>query len=250
MPDSPQKPGTPLVEVESTDRWVAGKTRDELLADLKIYLARLRDNPHSIIDRLRVAAIQLRLGREQEALIHYEGVLRGYVGEGQILSAIALCQRILALYPKLPRIQRILAALYARAPRESGVPHPITPIANALEDQGTSTFLPSNQLPDEDGDQLVVRSVFPESRRSPVERRGRDLLDGSDDLRPTLPYAQQLRPPSGQRAPLPVPRDEGATQPLPLTTPKKTEPPLPEPKRKRKGQGQDEVLLLTRPKKR
>jgi hypothetical protein len=248
MPDS-SKPGTPLVEVESTDRWVAGKTRDELLADLKIYLARLRDNPHSIIDRLRVAAIQLRLGREQEALIHYEGVLRGYVAEGQILSAIALCQRILALYPKLPRIQRILAALYARAPRDSGVPHPITPIANALEDQGTSTFLPGDQLPDEDsGDQLVVRSVFPESRRSPVDRRGRDLLDGSDDLRPTLPYAQQLRPPTGQQAQLPVARDEGTTQPLPLTTPKKTEPPLAEPERKK--QGKDEVLLLTRPKKR
>src|SRR5512141_1727482 len=106
MADPPQKPGAPIAEVESTDRWVAGKTRDELLADLKTYLARLRDNPHSIIDRLRVAAIQLRLGREQEALIHYEGVLRGYVGEGQILSAIALCQRILALYPRLPRIQR------------------------------------------------------------------------------------------------------------------------------------------------
>jgi tetratricopeptide (TPR) repeat protein len=226
MSDSPQKPSGPgLVEVESTDRWVAGKSRDELLADLKIYLARLRDNPHSLVDRLRVAAIQLRMGREQEALIHYEGVLRGYVAEGQILSAIALCRRILALYPNLPRIQRILAALYARAPRESGLPHPVTPIVG--EEQVTSTFLPGDEGPrNSEGDKLVVRSVFPESRRSPVEHRGRDLLSASDDLRPTLPY-----------------------------TPRRREEAVPERQRKPTGPFQvepagenDEVVLLTRPK--
>lgn len=114
--------------IESTDRWVAGKDKDELFADLKVYLERLRDNPRSIVDRLRVAAIQLRLGRVQEALVHYEGVLRGYVADGQIMSAIALGQRILAMYPELPRLQQFLAALYARAPRGSiDTPSAVTP---------------------------------------------------------------------------------------------------------------------------
>ena len=55
------------------------------------------ESPHPWqVIRAEAAAIQLRLGREQEALIHYEGVLRGYVAEAQILSAIALCQRIRA----------------------------------------------------------------------------------------------------------------------------------------------------------
>jgi hypothetical protein len=193
MSENSNRPGAPPVEVESTDRWVAGKTKDELLADLRVYLARLRDNPHSIVDRLRVAAIQLRLGRDQEALIHYEGVLRGYVGEGQVMSAIALCRRILALYPNLPRIQRILAALYAHAPHgATGAPTPVTPI-RSLEDQPTTTFVvgdsPSPRDPGNEG--FVVSSVFPEGRRSPVQRHARELLETNEDLRPTIPYLPQ-----------------------------------------------------------
>jgi hypothetical protein len=166
--------------VENTDRWVAGKSRDELMADLRVYLARLRDDPRSIIDRLRVAAIQLRLGRPQEALIHYEGVLRGYVADGQIPSAIALCQRILALYPELPRMQRILAALYARAPRSSGIAMPI-----AADDRAANSVLTAKQ------GRLVMQSVFPESRRSPVKGGERGVVEEAEDLRATMPYLEQ-----------------------------------------------------------
>ncbi len=204
--------GSP-VEIESTDRWVGGKSEAELLADLKVYLACLRDNPHSLVDRLRVAAIQLRLGRVQEALVHYEGVLRGYVSDGQILSAIALCQRILAIYPHLPRIQRILAALYARVPHgATAMPTPVSPIADPLEDRATTTFVVGDGLASRDPaaqevEGEVMESVFPERRKSPTSPpRGRDLLQSSDDLRPTMPYPQQRQ---AAREPLqPVSTDE------------------------------------------
>ncbi|MCK5799174.1 MAG: hypothetical protein KAI47_18400, partial [Deltaproteobacteria bacterium] len=51
------------VEADGAERWVSGKSEEELLADLRAYLSRLREDPHNIQDRLRVAAIQLRLGR-------------------------------------------------------------------------------------------------------------------------------------------------------------------------------------------
>ncbi len=69
------------------DHWVMGKTKAQLMVDLKLYLGRLRDDPRSITDRLRVAAIQLRLGRIDEAMIHYEGVLGGYISSNQPVSA-------------------------------------------------------------------------------------------------------------------------------------------------------------------
>ena len=65
------------VDVESAERWVSGKTEQELLSDLKVYSARLLEDPHGIQDRLRVAAIQLRLNigfRQRQAgrtTIHY-----------------------------------------------------------------------------------------------------------------------------------------------------------------------------------
>ncbi len=134
MTDKRRRKVSQPVSIESTDRWVAGKDKDELFTDLKVYLERLRDNPRSIVDRLHVAAIQLRLGRVQEALVHYEGVLRGYVADGQIMSAIALGQRILAMYPELPRLQQFLAALYARAPRGSlDTPSAVTPFTDDQE---------------------------------------------------------------------------------------------------------------------
>ena len=164
----------PIAVAESNERWVSGKSQDELLSDLRVYSARLRDDPHSIQDRLRVAAIQLRLGRVEEALVHYEGVLRGYVSRGQVLSAIALCKRILRIYPDLSRLQRILAALYARVPHEiNDGPTPVTPIAagddgSFLLDEGRSD--PS----------VVVESVFGREATGLHERPGssRDLLGG------------------------------------------------------------------------
>jgi hypothetical protein len=200
MSSSGKLPTGHPIEIESTDRWVGGKTEAELLADLKVYLACLRDNPHSLVDRLRVAAIQLRLGRVQEALIHYEGVLRGYVADGQIMSAIALCQRILAIYPHLPRIQRILAALFARVPHgASNMPTAVSAIVDPIEERSTTTFVVGDGLASRDPaaqevEGEVMESVFPERRRSPTATpRGRDLLQSSDDLRPTMPYPQQAK---------------------------------------------------------
>jgi hypothetical protein len=259
------------LEIESTDRWVAGKSEEQLLSDLKVYLARLRDDPRSLVDRLRVAAIQLRLGRVQEALIHYEGVLRGYVAEGQIMSAIALCQRILAIYPDVPRIQRILAALYARAPHgATGAATPVTPVTPSLEEQPTTSFVVAEQ------DEEVVDRVFPPSRHAELARRGQDLLT-TDDLRPTMPYAQQARrsvledaptthhvqdtgdfeaPTIPPGSPMLLTRPKGAAAaPLPTTDelgPPETLPPEtlpPEELPFEELPPEEEVVLLTKPKK-
>jgi len=179
-----------LQEVESTERWVASKSQEELLADLKVYLAHLRDNPRSIPDRLRVAAIQQRLGRTQEALIHYEGVLRGYIQEGQVMSAIALCQRILVHYPDLPRIQRLMAALNARAPHGSTpAPSPVTPIATGLEEAATTSFVVEEDEEQGTDRNVVVDRVFPEVQRSRVRTTPLGAVhDQPDDTRPTVPY--------------------------------------------------------------
>lgn len=93
---------------QASGTWVMGKTREQLLLDLKYFLGRLRDDPRSISDRLRVAAIQLRLGRIDEALIHYEGVLGGAIACGQLESAAILCRRLLHSFEHLPRIEAIL----------------------------------------------------------------------------------------------------------------------------------------------
>ena len=182
----------PGLEAESTERWISGKSEEELLADLKAYSSRLRDDPHSIPDRLRVAAIQLRLGRIEEALVHYEGVLRGYVAKGQVMSAIALCRRILSIYPDLPRLQRILAALYARVPHgASDAPTPVTPIED--EDAQTRSFVMQGGGEDDDE---VAEGMWEHGgsglREVPTTR---ELL-GSDELKPTMPYDRQ-RPPTG-----------------------------------------------------
>ncbi len=172
----------PAPDVESTERWVSGKSEQQLLSDLKVYSARLQEDPRGTQDRLRVAAIQLRLGRIEEALIHYEGVLRAYVAQDQVLSAIALCKRILSIYPDIPRLQRILAALYARVPhQESPGPTPVTPIAMdkapiVLQDEAAGG-----------GQEMVVNRLFSGSAQG---QRSHDLLD-DDDFRPTIPY---LRP--------------------------------------------------------
>jgi len=222
----------PPIEAESSDRWVAGKTREELLADLKVYLARLRDNPHSLVDRLRAAAIQLRLGRTQEALIHYEGVLRGYVAEGQIMSAIALCQRILGIYPELPRVQRILAALYARAPRDSGLPHPVTPV-EALEERPTTTFAEGEGVgevgrrrgrgnhgaDDREEGGAELRSIFSDGQGGPLDQRGRGqrerlLHEATEEQRPTMPYQVQARPYPEEAPTQRAPRSRSPSEPL------------------------------------
>jgi|GEM_PF-3835514 hypothetical protein len=177
--------GTSVTQLESTDRWIGSKSEEELLSDLRVYSARLRDSPRSLPDRLRVAAIQLRLGRIDEALVHYEGVLRGYVSAGEILSAIALCERILAIYPDLPRVQRLLAALYARAPHGStNAVTPVTPVDEVGE------FV----LEGDDGGARgnVVSRVFSGNRPATSEI-GRDLLD-SDELNPTLPFSGETDP--------------------------------------------------------
>lgn len=253
MSSSGKVPTGSPVEIESTDRWVGGKSEAELLADLKVYLACLRDNPHSLVDRLRVAAIQLRLGRVQEALVHYEGVLRGYVADGQIMSAIALCQRILAIYPHLPRIQRILAALYARVPHgASTMPTPVSAIEDPLEERATTTFVVGDDLASRDPtaqevEGEVMESVFPERRKSPTSPpRGRDLLQSSEDLRPTMPYPQQHAGPKAEHAP-----KQGALRPV--ATDEQTraagteETVVPDPPAERRSP-RERPILLTQPK--
>lgn len=177
--------GTAVTQLESTDRWIGGKSEEELLSDLRVYSARLRDNPRSLPDRLRVAAIQLRLGRIDEALVHYEGVLRGYVSSGEIMSAIALCERILAIYPDLARVQRLLAALYARAPH--GSTNAATPVTRVEEAGG---FVLEGDEGSSRGN--VVSRVFSGNRPATSEV-GRDLLD-SDELNPALPFSREDAP--------------------------------------------------------
>lgn len=107
-------------QARQAEPWVSGKSGEELLADLRHFLGRLRADPHAIPDRLRVAAIQLRLGRRDEALVHYEGVVRGYVALGQPHNALALCQRLLERYPDLQRPRTLIAELYAGELRRKG----------------------------------------------------------------------------------------------------------------------------------
>jgi len=241
-----------LVEVESTERWIANKSEVELLSDLKVYLAHLRDNPRSIPDRMRVAAIQLKLGRTQEALIHYEGVLRGYAQEGRIMSAIALCKRILALYPELPRIQRILAALYARAPHGATLaPTPVTPIV-PLEEQATTSFVLEGEEEEAGTDRnVVVDRVFPEVQARREALRFAPHGTG-EDQRPTSPYPAHSRVGDLEEVPTrPVvdisPAIDADGPAVLLTTPKRktgelpvTAPPAPD---------DEMVVLLTKPKK-
>ena len=110
----------PMASSRGGEHWVMGKTKDQLMADLKVYLERLREDPRSISDRLRVAAIQLRLGRVDESMIHYEGVLGGYIAQDQLMSAAALCQRLLVHFPDMVRIQKIYQKVAAQLGIEEG----------------------------------------------------------------------------------------------------------------------------------
>ena len=210
-PTGPQRTGSglhPSVEADGAERWVSGKTEEELLGDLRAYLARLRDDPHNIQDRLRVAAIQLRLGRVDEALIHYEGVVRGYVSHGQIMSAIALCERILGIYPDLAHLQKLLAALYARAPRGSVGPTAVTPIAEEVEE---TPFVVAESTPAEQRDDpedaptersTVVDRLFSPSPTQITSELTRTSLLDDEELRPTMRFAQELGPSADDGGPV------------------------------------------------
>lgn len=130
--------------VENNELWVTGKSEAELLGELRVFLAKLREEPTNLYERLRVAAIQLRLGRVDEAMVHYEGVIKGYAQRGQLLSAIALCERLLQQYPHLLGLKNIQTTLKARLPR----PTAAQPAVN-FSDTGeqpirvTSSTLPS-----------------------------------------------------------------------------------------------------------
>lgn len=186
MGDNTDNTGGKPTVVESHQRWVAGKTEEQLIADLKTHLALLRDNPRSLPDRLRVAAIQLRLGRIDEALIHYEGVVGGYVAEGQMMSAVTLCQRLLQAYPDLKRIQLLLAKLYARAPHKAHLtPAAAEPIEAPIKETPSSTFslneldLLGKPSRDEHGTDRfeVVERLFPESEVGVAQERRATLFD-------------------------------------------------------------------------
>lgn len=197
--------------VQSHDRWVSGKSEADLLADLKTHLALLKDNPRSLPDRLRVAAIQLRLGRIDEALIHYEGVVGGYVAQDQVMSAVHLCERLLAMYPDLPRIKQLLAALYARVPRKarttaSGlqeIPSQVEPLPAPVTepvDEPPLKEVPSSSFKldgleglgeparDEGGTErfVMVDRLFPDNE-DPKELRRREQLFDSQVVRPVGP---------------------------------------------------------------
>ena len=180
--------------VASHERWVAGKTKEDLLVDLKTHLALLKDNPRSLPDRLRVAAIQLRLGRIDEALIHYEGVVGGYVGQGQVMSAVHLCERLLAMYPDLGRVKQLLAALYARVPRKartsaSGLQkipsQTVVPIEPPIKEVPSSSFKldglePLGEPARDDGGTnrfVLVDRLFPDADEPPRQKRRANLFD-------------------------------------------------------------------------
>jgi hypothetical protein len=203
---------------DSTERWVSGKTEAELLADLKVYSARLRDDPRSIEDRLRVAAIQLRLRRVEEAMIHYEGVLRAYVERRQIASAIALCRRLLTIYPDISRLQRILAALYARLPHgATGSATPVSPI----EGKGVELIVE----PERAGGGMVADRVFRRPNNDLHQIPSDSLLE-EDDMQPTMRYTTEKE-------------EEG--DPIPLTQRKQRRR-----RAARKKRTSEEVVLLTR----
>lgn len=233
----------PSVEADGAERWVSGKNEEQLLADLRAYLARLRDDPHNIQDRLRVAAIQLRLGRVDEALIHYEGVVRGYVSHGQIISAIALCERILGIYPDLAHLQKLLAALYARAPRGSGGPGAVTPIAPESEQE--TPFVVADAQSDDDLEvdpedasterSVVVDRLFAAPLQTTSTELARTALLEDDELRPTMRLEAVQREHTGS-----------SDDPIPLTQPKATAEVI-EPDAEDDGAP---VVLLTQPKRR
>ncbi len=190
-----KKPTSEYSAVESHERWVSGKTEQDLLVDLKTHLALLKDNPRSLPDRLRVAAIQLRLGRIDEALIHYEGVVGGYVAQDQVMSAVHLCERLLGMYPELTRVKQLLAALYARVPRNARAAVPalkkvptaaVEPIpAPPLKKVPSSSFqlnrldLLGEPSKDEDGTDrfVLVDRLFPDSESPPQQKRRAHLFD-------------------------------------------------------------------------
>lgn len=235
MPNEKNPSGFYLAtEAEGADRWIAGKSEEELLSDLKVYLARLRDDPHSIPDRLRVAAIQLRLGRFEEALIHYEGVVRGYVSTGQINSAIALCERILGIYPNLGKLQKLLAALYARAPQRNE-DSAIFPLHS--EEDSETGFIVSGSQAIQSGrrnnleDDLVVDSIYeaPHKRTSAADLH--EFLD-DEELKPTMHFASSKE-----------------DDPVPLTRPKTNHRHEIDSENKVRDDASTEVMLLTKPKK-
>ena len=176
-------------EAESTERWISGKSQNDLLSDLRVYSSRLRDDPHSIQDRLRVAAIQLRLGRIDEALVHYEGVLRGYVAQNQILSAIALCRRILGICPDLPRLKHILAALYARVPH--GARQAAAPVSPLNDQRSAFVVQDTAQAAVKASTTVIADRIF--DHHSTLTGQPSELRLSGADLQPTTRYERQQR---------------------------------------------------------
>ena len=89
--------GDPHPSAAAPADWISGRSREEIKAELRRCLPLLGARPRDRRLRLHVAALQLRLGRIDEALVHYEGVIRGYVRDGDLPSAVALCRRILRM---------------------------------------------------------------------------------------------------------------------------------------------------------
>jgi hypothetical protein len=233
----------PSNECDTADRWIGGKSEQELLSDLKTYLGRLRDDPRNLQDRLRAAAIQARLGRTDEAFVHYEGVIRGYAAQNEIPSAIALCERLLGSFPEKTQLKEVLAALYARAPREQA--KAATPVQQKRQQR------PSDALEDAPT-RFVQRQGGPNPQ---VVQRGALRPDANDDMRPTMPF-NAVRRPSSNGAEAPRHRSSSREQtPILLTRRKKpssgeqrtAQQPVESRKRPKKSTD-EQVLLLTKPK--
>lgn len=181
--------------LESIERWIRGKSTEELLAALKVYAKSLADNPHSIPERLNVASIQLHLGRKDEAFIQYEGVLREHLTKGDVLSALALSEYLLGYYPDAAKLKRVLAALYARAPR-GRVPGAAlaTPISNTDE----AFFLDVQEVRPYK-EKVRVARMFDHNDPYGSQDELESLLE-SDELKPENAYSSSKKPKTDREA--------------------------------------------------
>jgi hypothetical protein len=185
-----------------SDAFDAESSPTGMLALLLGYLERLREEPHNVELRVCVAELQLRLGRIDEAMAQYEGVLRSYVAHRNLCDALVLCEQLAAAYPGRSRLRRILIWLRSKEEEE-------LPTAQDLRDD-------------------LDRLLPPEDRRATPHRTG--TVEVAMDLAPPPPRDEsgaylliRRKGPSGAYPPVQQPIGEPpacATQVVLLTSPK------------------------------
>lgn len=97
---------------------LAAKGRLEDAADE--YMRAVREDPHDLTARQRMAEVLVRLGHIDRAVKEYQSVAGRYVADGLLLKAIAICKIILQVDPSHTETQHILADLTTRRRGEHG----------------------------------------------------------------------------------------------------------------------------------